>query len=561
MGTKMRVSAAVLVAAVIVYFVARTPQAESPPVAAVEPPAADVELVGAAAVDPAAEAVRRILVAEEPSGGVSVAGTNVLRVILEGITEENARMTTVTLTGVDKRTFDRRLATPDQWRAYVQWIQRSLNRVLGTGSAVDGQLGPRTREAIITFQRREGLPTSGRVDPKTEGALIRYDGTHSYAPKWPAEIRGSWPCQGLTSEFDLDPFFASVAERHENLRVDELEVNVDHPLHLLERIRVPLSRGVELKSGRTVYEVRVRLVPAGVIHGRLARAGGAPAAEGLVGALLLEETTWERPTTNGSTLTDVPIEDEGRAVECAADGAFELRVPASGRYALASYEEGRRPTTTRVEALVGTRVDVGTIVLEPGHAITGHALRHGNPMAGASVSLTPPRVFWAADPADVEKGMNAWIRNWRTFTTRARSVTLAWLESRFELVGQSGRGRERGLCLRRTGSSRVPATCGGAGRVALPAQWWDNTVWRGRAGRDGRACPRARSRAGVQLDVDPLRARGRPRERGRGPPGPEVQIPLSPETSGTFIPEYWSTQFPLSGDEPICGKVLEQGVE
>jgi hypothetical protein len=89
-----------------------------------------------------------------------------------------------------------------------------------------------------------------------------------------------------------------------------------------------------------------------------------------------------------------------------------------------------------VDAVVGTRVEVGPLVLESGHEITGHALRHGHPMAGAAVSLTPPSVFWAADPADVAKGMKAWVRPWRTFNTRARSVTLAWLQSRFELVGQ-----------------------------------------------------------------------------------------------------------------------------
>ena len=37
----------------------------------------------------------------------------------------------------------------------------------------------------------------------------------------------------------LDPFFASVAERDGNLRALELEVEVDHPLHLLETTRVP----------------------------------------------------------------------------------------------------------------------------------------------------------------------------------------------------------------------------------------------------------------------------------------------------------------------------------
>ena len=283
METKTKVSAAVLVAAVIVYFVARTPLAESPRIAAAEPLASDVELVDTAAEDPATEAVRRSLDAEESSGGESaVTGTNVLRVVLEGITEENARRATVTLTAVDER------------------------------------------------------------EEKT------------------AEVRDSWPCQGFSSEFDLDPFFAVVAERHENLHVDELEVEVDHPLHLLETARVPLSRGVERKSGQTVYEVRVPLAPASVIHGRLARDDGAPAADGLVGALLLEG--------------GFPIEDIAGAVECAANGAFELRLGASGRYAVASFEEGRRPTTKHVEALVGTRVDVGTIVLEFGHAITGHVL-------------------------------------------------------------------------------------------------------------------------------------------------------------------------------------------
>ena len=313
-------------------------QAESPRMAAVEPSAADVELLGAAVVAPAEdsdpEPGRRIPVAEEPRGGVSLArGTNVLRVILEGITEENALNTTVTLTGVDE---------PDD----------------------------------------EDKPN-----------------------EWPAEIRDSWPCQGLTSEFDLDPFFASVAEQDGNLRVDELEVTVDHPLHLLETTRVTLSGGLEQKSGQTVYEVRLQLVPAGLIHGRLERADGAPAAMSLVGAMQLEG--------------GVPKEKVAGAVECAGDGAFELRVRASGLYALASYEEGRRPTTTRVEALVGTRVDVGTLLLESGLAITGHSVRQGNPVAGASVSAQPRRTRFAA-----------------FFTTRARSVRLAWLESRWELMGQ-----------------------------------------------------------------------------------------------------------------------------
>ncbi|MEE8218779.1 MAG: hypothetical protein V3S03_07405, partial [Vicinamibacteria bacterium] len=132
--------------------------------------------------DPATEIGRRSPVAEQPPVGVSAArGTNVLRVVLEGITEEDARMATVTVTGVDER---------------------------------DG---------------------------------------------WPMEIGDSWPCQGLTSEFDLDPALASV-ERLKNLRTGELEVAVEHPHHLGGRTGVSLARGVELANGKTVHEVRVRLV-------------------------------------------------------------------------------------------------------------------------------------------------------------------------------------------------------------------------------------------------------------------------------------------------------------
>jgi hypothetical protein len=194
MGTKTMAAAAVLVAAACVYFVVRT---EPPRMAAIEPAAADVErpdplgaAVGTPTEDPTSGAVRRSPVAEEPPTGVSaVRGTNLLCVVLEGITEESARRAKVTLKGVDTR--DERHTEPIE----------------------------------------------------------------------PVEIRDSWSCEGRTRELDLDPFLASVAEQHEDLRALELEVEVDHPLYLRQRIEVPLSDGVEEESGQTVYEVRVPLVP------------------------------------------------------------------------------------------------------------------------------------------------------------------------------------------------------------------------------------------------------------------------------------------------------------
>ena len=122
-----------------------------------------------------------------------------------------------------------------------------------------------------------------------------------------------------------------------------------------------------------------------------------------------------------------PVEDVTGAVECATDGAFELRVPASGRYALASYEEDRRPTTTQVEVLVGSRIDVGTTVLESGHEITGHVLSQGNPVTGVSVYSSPPRRRTANTPDAINSGMSVNVDEGRTFTTPARSVHLLWL--------------------------------------------------------------------------------------------------------------------------------------
>jgi len=56
-------------------------------------------------------------------------------------------------------------------RAYVRWVQGSLNRILGLRLAVDGILGRQTRSAIRTFQGRFGLAVDGIVGPRTEAAL------------------------------------------------------------------------------------------------------------------------------------------------------------------------------------------------------------------------------------------------------------------------------------------------------------------------------------------------------------------------------------------------------
>lgn len=365
------------------------------------------------------------------------------------------------------------------------------------------------------------------------------------------ELLGSWSCQGSKSEFDLDPLVAHVPERIADWRVDELAVAVDHPLHLIETADVSLSKGLTQSGGPTVYEARVQLVPGAVVHGRLLRPNGAPAAEGLVGALLLDRSSRARPTTKGTVVSVVPVDDQGRAVECASDGTFELRLPASGRYAVASYESGWRPTTTLVEVSLGARMDLGTLVLERGHAITGRALRHGQPMVGASISAEPPRVLWARDPEDVERGMAPWLDNRRTFTTQERSLRLVWLDGRFELQSQRidvdeegafafgalGSGEYRLRFVRLTASRFLPSR-------------WDNPGIDDEGPDEMVVLAPARdvlfefNWTSIRFELEGVLG-----SDGEG----RLLLRTKSLYSGNervFIPEFWSKQFLLSGDQP-----------
>lgn len=56
---------------------------------------------------------------------------------------------------------------------YIRWLQQSLNRLTGARLVVDGIIGTYTRNAIRSFQQRQGLTVDGIVGPITEAALIR----------------------------------------------------------------------------------------------------------------------------------------------------------------------------------------------------------------------------------------------------------------------------------------------------------------------------------------------------------------------------------------------------
>jgi peptidoglycan hydrolase-like protein with peptidoglycan-binding domain len=60
---------------------------------------------------------------------------------------------------------------PTGSRAFVQWLQASLNRVLDAGLPVNGIFDARTRSALRSFQQRKGLMPGARVDGATQAAL------------------------------------------------------------------------------------------------------------------------------------------------------------------------------------------------------------------------------------------------------------------------------------------------------------------------------------------------------------------------------------------------------
>jgi peptidoglycan hydrolase-like protein with peptidoglycan-binding domain len=72
--------------------------------------------------------------------------------------------------------------------AYIQWVQQSLNRILGLRLAVDGISGPQTRSAVRSIQQKYSLIVDGIVGPQTEQALIAAGagyppgGSPSYTP-------------------------------------------------------------------------------------------------------------------------------------------------------------------------------------------------------------------------------------------------------------------------------------------------------------------------------------------------------------------------------------------
>ncbi len=56
-------------------------------------------------------------------------------------------------------------------RAYMKWVQQSLNQILGLKLSTDGVMGAQTRSAIRSFQQKRGLKPDGILGAQTEAAI------------------------------------------------------------------------------------------------------------------------------------------------------------------------------------------------------------------------------------------------------------------------------------------------------------------------------------------------------------------------------------------------------
>ena len=61
------------------------------------------------------------------------------------------------------------------WGLDVEEMQRRLMELGYFRDSVDGQFGPKTKEALINFQRENSLPANGVLDRKTREALYAQD--------------------------------------------------------------------------------------------------------------------------------------------------------------------------------------------------------------------------------------------------------------------------------------------------------------------------------------------------------------------------------------------------
>ena len=269
---------------------------------------------------------------------------------------------------------------------------------------------PASTEPILL----RGFVRGCRADEFNE-VQLRVRGVARFALPGDLDVRGT-PAADGSFELDVTRLFAAARAKRP---LEELVVESDHPRYVLESLHIPttIAAGSNAGGAEHRYTAEIKLSLAGLVAGR-ALAPQSASASGTRVALY-------------AIVASLPIEPPVDFGTCTADGAFCLRARAAGEHALLIMSDGLRPTTIAASLAPGLRTSLGTIVLDEGAVIEGHADHLGLSMqAGALVSVTAT-------------SMSA--------SLAFEGARLAWSDGKFERAGrivetdQDGRFRIGGL--------------------------------------------------------------------------------------------------------------------
>ncbi len=218
MGTIAKMSAAILVVATGLYFVVHIPSTGSPQMAAVEQPWEDGEVVDPETTpDLSAVPVRRNstmdnpsqsdLAKERPVEEPTGTGKNVLRLVLEGVSEEDARMATVVLMGLDQRD-GWPTETGHRWSCKGRKSEFDLDSVL---ASLDGHTDLQASELEVAVVHPHHLGGRSRISLK--GAGDSAEGRRVHEVRMRLVRPEFWP------EFTLDVRDANTKEHLKNVEL------------------------------------------------------------------------------------------------------------------------------------------------------------------------------------------------------------------------------------------------------------------------------------------------------------------------------------------------------
>jgi peptidoglycan hydrolase-like protein with peptidoglycan-binding domain len=141
---------------------------------------------------------------------------------------------------------------PAEGSEYVRWVQSTLNQVMNLRLPVDSIMGPETRSAIRSFQKKNGLFPDGIVGPPTEAALM------ATSQEQPPQA------QGIAPEFEADASeWEGKVNRHSRDYIKWVQQSLNRILGL--RLAIDGIAGTQTRSAIRSFQQRQGLVVDGIV--------------------------------------------------------------------------------------------------------------------------------------------------------------------------------------------------------------------------------------------------------------------------------------------------------